>query len=127
MTSKIINCITVILSLLILIGIAGAQLPSDLIVKQNAPTKLDLSNTAPSSAKAINDLNAKLTKQPKWSMPDIGYLTSEKVTLVQTDFELVTKAIQNFVNGSNALPVSVGNLTGNFTKISEQNGSLAFY
>lgn len=121
--------IIIVLSLLALLGIAGAQLPSDLIVKQDAPTKLDLSNTAPSSAKAINDLNAKLTKQPKWSMPDIGYLTSEKVTLVQTDSETMTDVIKTFINGSDNLPDNVGylNVTANITKIEELNGSLVFW
>lgn len=121
--------IIIVLVLLALLGIAGAQLPSDLIVKQDAPTKLDLSNTAPSSAKAINELNTKLTKQPRWTMPDIGYATSEPVNVVQGESEVLTGAITTFINGSDELPANVGylNATANITKIEELNGSLVFW
>lgn len=51
MLNMIKNSIIILLIIVtLLFGMAGAQLPSDLIVKQDAPTKLDLSNTAPSSA-----------------------------------------------------------------------------
>ena len=121
--------ITIILVLLTLFGIAIAQLPSDLIVKQDAPAKLDLSNTAPSSAKAISDLNVKLSKQPRWVMPDIGYATSEPINVVQGESETMTGAIKTFINGSDDLPANVGylNVTANVTKVEELNGSLVFY
>ena len=121
--------ITIILVLLTLFGIAIAQLPSNLIVKQDAPTKLDLSNTAPSSAKAISDLNIKLSKQPRWVMPDIGYATSEPINVVQDESETMTGAVKTFINGSDDLPANVGylNVTANVTKVEELNGSLVFW
>ena len=119
----------IIIILVLLFGIADAQLPSDLIVKQDSPTKLDLSNTAPSSAKAINELNVKLSKQPRWTMSDIGYATSEPVNVVQDESETMTGAVKTFINGSDDLPANVGylNATANVTKIEELNGSLVFY
>lgn len=126
MIKKIFIILIVLLSLL---GTSGAQLPSDLIVKQDAPAKLDLSNTAPSSAKAINDLNIKLSKQPRWVMPDIGYATSEPVNVVQDESETMTGAVKTFINGSDDLPANVGylNVTANVTKVEELNGSLVFW
>jgi hypothetical protein len=129
MLKNITIILVVILVVSLLLGIVGAQLPSDLIVKQDAPTKIDLSNTAPSSAKAINDLNTKLSKQPRWVMPDIGYATSEPVNVVQGESETMTGAIKTFINGSEELPANVGylNATANVTKIEELNGSLVFW
>ena len=118
MTIKVKNIFgAIILTISVLLLSASAQLPSDLIVKQDAPTKLDLSNTAPSSAKAINDLNTKLVKQPRWKMADIGYTTSEPISIVQTDSETATDVIKKFINSSDMLPANVGNATENITVI----------
>lgn len=118
MTIKVKNIFgAIILTISVLLLSASAQLPSDLIVKQDAPTKLDLSNTAPSSAKAINDLNVPLTKQPRWKMADIGYATSETISIVQTDSETSTEVIRKFINSSDMLPANVGNATENITVI----------
>ena len=118
MTIKVKNIFgAIILTISVLLLSASAQLPSDLIVKQDAPTKLDLSNTAPSSAKAINDLNTKLVKQPRWKMADIGYATSEPISIVQTDSETATEVVRKFINSSDMLPANVGNATENITVI----------
>ena len=117
-----------ILTLSVLLFSVSAQLPSELIVKQKAPTKLDLSNTAPSSAKAINDLNTKLSKQPKWIMADIGYMHSDSVIKVkQADNDVTIEALTNFANSSESLPESVvGNLT-DYNNITVINGTMAWY
>ena len=114
------------ISVLLLFSVS-AQLPSDFIIKQKAPTKLDLSNTAPSSAKAINDLNTKLSKQPKWIMADIGYLHSDSVIKVkQADNDVTVAALTEFMNNSESLPDSVGNVT-DYNNITVINGTMAWY
>jgi len=122
--------LAIILIISILLFSVNAQdvLPSDLITKQKAPTKLDLSNTAPSSAKAINELNTKLSKQPKWVMADIGYLHSDSIIKVkQADNDVTVTALTEFMNGNEALPESiVGNLT-DYNNITVINGTMTWY
>ena len=129
MTIKFKNALlaTILTLSVLLLSSVSAQLPSDLIVKKDAPTKLDLSNTAPSSAKAINDLNKELIKQPRWIMADIGYMHSDSVVKVeQADSDTTITAINKFLNGSDALPESVGNIT-DYNNITVINGTMAWY
>ena len=132
MTIKFRNAfLATILTFSILLLSVSAQdvvLPSDFITKQKAPAKLDLSNTAPSSAKAINELNVPLSKQPKWVMADIGYLHSDSVIKVkQADNDVTVAALTEFANSSELLPESiVGNLT-DYNNITVINGTMAWY
>ena len=129
MTIKFKNAFlaTILTLSVLLLSSVSAQLPSDLIVKKDAPTKLDLSNTAPSSAKAINDLNKELIKQPRWIMADIGYMHSDSVVKVeQADSDTTITTINKFLNGTDSLPESIGNVT-DYNNITVINGTMAWY
>jgi hypothetical protein len=70
------------MKILIIIGLlvgltAAAPLPSDLIHKGNYTEPLDLSGTAPASAKAIDALNPDLSTYVPWFIPMYGKYQSE--------------------------------------------------
>ena len=109
--------------LLFLVGLASAQLPSDFITHQNAPSAIDLQHVSPNAAKSIDNLNPELTTfQPK-DMPDLGHYSASTREETQGSNETQTEAIKEFVGGGVEPIVSVGNLTGNATEI---NGTLVW-
>jgi hypothetical protein len=71
---------TILIVFFILMSIVGCNAqyirPSDVIQKQSVPVMLDLTNTAPSSAKIIGDMNAPLGMFKMWELPNIGHYVS---------------------------------------------------
>jgi len=82
------------------------------------PSKQPLSGTTWGSAKAIDDANPPLTKEPRWEMTDLGYMYGYPITVIQEDNYTTTAALEQFANSEIALPASIGNAT-NATKIGE--------
>ena len=104
-----------LLGLLLLVGLASAQLPSDFITHQNAPSAIDLQHVSPNAAKSIDNLNPELTSFQMRDMADLGHYSTATREEIQASNETQTEAIKDFV-GSGVEPIaSVGNLTGNIT------------
>ncbi len=108
----------IVVALLFLTTLTCAQLPSDLITHQPAPTAISLQNIAPSSAKAIDGLNPNLTKSQHWKMPDIGVFSSEPKTETQGR-EGVPSGLLNFSGAKAEIPANVGNVSKNATKLNK--------
>ena len=111
-----------LLIVLLLIGFANAQLPSDLITKHPAPTCLDLRNTAPSSALAIDALNPKLGPFKLVEMAPLGHYNAALVEETQGDLDTATNAVKGFLVGDEA--------TGNSTEpmnLTEYSGTLVWF
>lgn len=107
------------LAIVLLIGLASCQLPSDLITKQPVPTAIDLSNVAPSSAKAIDGLNPELTRSQFSDIDNLGHYNSYNIEEVQNATDGIDPTLQKFAGGTEALLPNVGNATGNITEIND--------
>ena len=88
-----------LLIVLLLIGFANAQLPSDLITKHPAPVCLDLLNTAPSSALAIDALNPVLGPFKLIETANLGHYSAALVEETQADMDTATEAVKGFLVG----------------------------
>jgi hypothetical protein len=125
-----------IIFLMLAISIAGGtdkfsnDWPSSVIQTEGLPGVKLLSGTTTDSLIKISEMNPELVKEPRWIMPDIGYATSEKVSVRQTDNETLTLAQQIFsTNAIPELPASIGNAspTKEIFNISENNtGGLVY-
>lgn len=113
----------IILGLLLLVGLASAQLPSDLIAHQNAPPAIDLQHVSPNAAKLIDNLNPGLSSFQLTDMADLGHYSASTREETQGSNETQTEAIKDFVGGEVAPLVNVGNPTGNVTEI---NGTMVW-
>ena len=89
-----------LLIVLLLIGMAAGQLPSDLIIKQPAPVRLDLSNTAPDSAKAIDSLNPELQAFKLTETAPLGHYNAATLPVIQAANETAVAAITTFLEGN---------------------------
>jgi hypothetical protein len=120
---------------LLCIGLAFAA-PSDLIKHSSGPTKIDLNNADPSSAKAIDKTNENLTAAKRHEMEDLGphFSGAREPTFTLGDMGLTVNQI-SFSEKVEAVPSSVGNATksallsrnvtmGNMTII---NGTTAWF
>lgn len=110
--------------LLLLVGLASAQLPSDFITHQNAPSAIDLQHVSPNAVKAIDNLNPELAAFQPTDMADLGHYSASTREEIQVSNETQTEAIRDFVGDEVAPLGNVGNLAGNATNI---NGTLAWY
>ena len=113
----------IILGLLLLVGLASAQLPSDLIAHQNAPSAIDLQHVSPNAVKAIDRSHAELTAFQPRDMADLGHYSASTREETQESNETQTEAIKDFVGESIAPLVNVGNVTDNITEI---NGTMVW-
>ena len=109
--------------LLLLIGLSSAQLPSDLITKQPAPACIDLSNTAPSSAKAIDALNPELQAFNLTETAPLGHYNSALVQETQGDMDTATNAVKGFLVGD----VAAGNSSLEPMNLTEYNNTLVWF
>lgn len=112
-----------LLIIVLLIGLASAQLPSDFITHQNAPSAIDLQHVSPNAAKSIDNLNPELSSFELRDMADLGHYSASTREEIQGSNETQTEAIKEFVGGSVAPLVNVGNLTENVTEI---NGTMVW-
>jgi hypothetical protein len=113
----------IILGLLLLVSLASAQLPSDLITHQNAPVAIDLQHVSPNAARSIDNLNPELTAFQTRDMADLGHYSASTGEETQGSNETQTEAIKDFVGESVAPLVNVGNATDNITEI---NGTMVW-
>lgn len=98
-----------LLIVFMLIALASAQLPSDLIQTKEAPKVIDLRNTAPESAKAIDSINLDLSQFEFWAMPNYGHYNSQREIITQDiNTSNLPKNIVEFINGEEVLPASIG-------------------
>ena len=112
-----------LLIIFLLIGITSAQLPSGLITKQPAPACIDLSNTAPSSAKAIDALNPELQAFNLTETAPLGHYNSALVQETQGDMDTATEAVKGFLVGD----VAAGNGSLEPMNLTEYNGALVWF
>ena len=112
-----------LLIVLLLVGLASAQLPSDLITKQPAPVVLDLSNTAPSSAKAIDGLNPELAAFKLTEMAPLGHYNAALVEETQADMDTATEAVKGFLVGD----VAAGNSSLEPMNLTDYNGTMVWF
>ena len=112
-----------IVVLLLLIGMSTAQLPSDLITKQPAPTCIDLRNTAPSSAKAIDALNSELEPFKLIETAPLGHYNAAAIQDIQGDMDTATNAVKGFLVGD----VAAGNGSLEPMNLTEYNGALVWF
>jgi hypothetical protein len=112
-----------LLIVLLLIGMATAQLPSDLIIKQPAPACIDLSNTAPSSALAIDALNPELGPFKLIETANLGHYNAALVEETQGDLDTATEAVKGFLVGDEA----AGNGTIEPMNLTEYNGTMVWF
>ena len=109
--------------LLLLIGLSSAQLPSDLITKQPAQACLDLSNTAPSSALAIDALNPELGPFKLIEMAPLGHYNAALVEETQADLDTATEAVKGFLVGD----VAAGNSSLEPMNLTDYNGTMVWF
>ena len=122
MTNKYKNAFAaVILTMSALLLPAIAQVPSDLITYQAPPTAISLQNVAYDSLMAISATNAELCPRRNWEIPTLGRYSSQAVAVEQSDNESIDAGLQKFAQGESKMPASIGNATGNITKI---NGTM---
>ena len=112
-----------LLIVLLLIGMAVGQLPSDLITKQPAPAVLDLRNTAPASALAIDSLNPELQAFKLVETAPLGHYNTALVEVTQVDMETVTNATKAFLVGDQMK----GNGTIEPMNLTEYNGTMVMW
>ena len=112
-----------LLIVLLLIGMAAGQLPSDLITKQPAPACIDLSNTAPSSALAIDALNPELGQFKLVETAPLGHYNAALVQETQGDTDTATEAVKGFLVGD----VAAGNSSLEPMNLTEYNGALVWF
>ena len=112
-----------LLIIVLLIGLASAQLPSDFITHQNAPLAIDLQHVSPNAARSIDNLNPELTAFQLVDMADLGHYSASTREETQESNETQTEAIKDFVGESIAPLVNVGNATDNITEI---NGTMVW-
>ena len=94
------NFVLIMIGVMIAHYTASAQLPSDLITKQPAPACLDLGNTAPDSAKAIDGLNPELQAFKLTEMADLGHYNTAIQPVIQAANETSVAAITTFLAGN---------------------------
>jgi len=124
-----------VIFLLLMAGIAGGMdnfskdRPGDAIKIVSLPDVKQLSGTTVESLIEVSAMNPELVKESRWVMPDIGYITSEKVSVTQNDNETLTLAQQVFsTEAVPELPTSIGNTSPTEVfNISENNtGGLVY-
>ncbi|HWQ18558.1 MAG TPA: hypothetical protein VN455_02195 [Methanotrichaceae archaeon] len=96
--------------ILIGIGIAHSQLPSDLITYQDAPIKpLSLQHVSPESAKAIDAGNSPLGAWEPMAQFTLGRANSEDSTVLQSWYSNVgiPESLTKFSQAEEPLPASV--------------------
>jgi hypothetical protein len=113
--------ISFFIALILLATLGYAQLPSDLIIRQDAPQIISLQNVVPSSVKAIDGLNPELGLRKDWQIPNIGRYASWAVLVDQGDKPAgVPDKLLNFSDQVPEIPESIGNASGkNITIINE--------
>ena len=109
--------------LLLLIGLSSAQLPSDLITKHPAPVCLDLRNTAPSSALAIDALNPELGPFKLIETANLGHYNAALVEETQGDMDAATEAVKGFLVGD----VAAGNSSLEPMNLTDYNGTMVWF
>ncbi len=122
----------IFIAFILLVGLVVGQLPSDLIVKQPAPTCIDLRNTAPASANAINDLNEPLKAWKPIDIDDLGhYFSDHRLEIMQGNESGVPTNIINFSESATSpFPISIDTVPGNENEtinISEGEQGLIFW
>ena len=124
MTIKYKNAFAaIVLTLSVLLIPAACQLPSDLITKHPAPACLDLRNTAPSSALAIDALNPELGPFKLIEMAPLGHYNSALVEETQADTDTATEAVKGFLVGD----VAAGNSSLEPMNLTDYNGTMVWF
>lgn len=121
-----------VLSVLVCLSIIAMASPLDLLETRDAPVKaVSLANIDPSSAWKIAESNPKLVKQPRWQMADIGYLTSEIVSVNQDDENLTASGVPDklikFSLEAVEFPESIENSSINETNITVINETFVWF
>lgn len=117
------NFILIMIGVAIAHSVVSAQLPSDFITYQNAPSAIDLQHVSPNAARSIDNLNPELTTFQLVDMADLGHYSASTREETQESNETQTEAIKDFVGESIAPLVNVGNATDNITEI---NGTMVW-
>ena len=124
MTIKYKNAFAaIVLSLSVLLIPATCQLPSDLITKRPAPVCLDLRNTAPSSALAIDALNPELGPFKLIETANLGHYSAALVEETQADMDTATEAVKGFLVGD----VAAGNSSLEPMNLTDYNGTMVWF
>ena len=124
MTIKYRNAFAaIVITLSVLLIPAACQLPSHLITKQPAPACIDLSNTAPSSAKAIDALNPELQAFNLTETAPLGHYNSALVQETQGDMDAATEAVKGFLVGD----VAAGNSSLEPMNLTDYNGTMVWF
>ena len=117
------NFILIMIGVMIAHFTASAQLPSDLITKQPAPTCIDLSNTAPSSARVIDALNPELGPFKLIETANLGHYSAALVEETQADMDTATEAVKGFLVGD----VAAGNSSLEPMNLTDYNGTMVWF
>ena len=124
MTIKYRNAFAaIVITLSVLLIPAACQLPSDLITKQPAPACIDLRNTDPSSAKAIDALNPELEPFKLIETAPLGHYNAAAIQDIQGDMDTATEAVKGFLAGD----VAAGNSSLEPMNLTEYNGALVWF
>lgn len=124
--------VIVLISVLACLSILAIATPLDLLETRDTPVKaVSLANIDPSSAWKIAESNPKLVKQPRWKIPDIGYLTSEVVAIDQDAENLTASGVPDklikFSLEAVEFPESIENSSINETNITVINETFVWF
>ena len=117
------NFILIMIGVMIAHFTASAQLPSDLITKHPAPVCLDLRNTAPSSALAIDALNPELGPFKLIETANLGHYSAALVEETQGDLDTATNVVKGFLVGD----VAAGNSSLEPMNLTDYNGTMVWF
>lgn len=114
-----------LLAFLLIISLAAAQTPLDMLQPKAPHGAVDLRNVSPSSALAIDAANTELVAWQDNPLPDIGKYYSG-VRVLENGNAGVPEHLLNFSQSESALPQNVGGGMGNLTPVAVESKGLIF-
>lgn len=113
------------LAFLLIISLASAQTPLDLLQPKAPHGTIDLRNVSPSSALAIDASNTKLVAWQDSPLPDIGRLYSG-TRVLENGNAGVPETLTNFSQSETAMPANISGGLGNLTPVAVESKGLIF-
>lgn len=114
-----------ILAFLLIVSLAAAQTPLDMLQPKVPHGTIDLRNVSPSSALAIDASNTELVAWQDTPLPDIGRLYSG-TRILDNGNAGVPETLTNFSQTEAALPQNVSGGLGNLTPVAVEDRGLVF-